>query len=94
MVKDTRWVIEPISLYGCEIWGPLANQEFEKWDKHQTETLHAELCKSILRTQRKTTNNACRAELGPFYTKETRCADVRRHKTVLTHASLNRKQPT
>jgi len=57
-------VIEPISLYGCEIWGPLANQEFEKWDKHQTETLHAELCKSILRTQRKTTNNACRAELG------------------------------
>ena len=59
-------VIEPISLYGCEIWGPLANQEFEKWDKHQTETLHAELCKSILRTQRKTTNNACRAELGRY----------------------------
>ena len=59
-------VIEPIALYGCEIWGPLANQEFEKWDKHQTETLHSELCKSILRTQRKTTNNACRAELGRY----------------------------
>ena len=59
-------VIEPISLYGCEIWGPLANQEPEKWDKHQAETLHTELCKSILRTQRKTTNNACRAELGRY----------------------------
>ena len=59
-------VIEPISLYGCEIWGPLANQEPGKWDKHQAETLHAELCKSILRTQRKTTNNACRAELGRY----------------------------
>ena len=59
-------VIEPISLYGCEIWGPLTNQDPEKWDKHQTETLHTELCKSILRTQRKTTNNACRAELGRY----------------------------
>ena len=48
------------------IWGPLANQEPEKWDKHQAETLHTELCKSILRTQRKTTNNACRAELGRY----------------------------
>ena len=59
-------VIEPISLYGCEIWGPLANHDLEKWDKHQTETLHAEFCKSILRTQRKTPNNACRAELGRY----------------------------
>ena len=59
-------VIEPISLYGCEIWGPLANQDLEKWDKHQTETLHTEFCKSILRTQRKTPNNACRAELGRY----------------------------
>ena len=59
-------VIEPISLYGCEIWGPLANQDLEKWDKHQIETLHTEFCKSILRVQRKTPNNACRAELGRY----------------------------
>ena len=59
-------VIEPIALYGSEVWGPLANQDFTKWDKHQTETLHTELCKSILRTQRKTPNNACRAELGRY----------------------------
>lgn len=59
-------VIEPISLYGCEVWGPLANQDFTKWEKHQIETLHAEFCKSILRVQRKTPNNACRAELGRY----------------------------
>lgn len=59
-------VIEPIALYGSEVWGPLANQDFTKWDKHQIETLHTELCKSILRTQRKTPNNACRAELGRY----------------------------
>lgn len=36
------------SVYGCECWGPLEKQEFTKWDKHQTETLQAEFCKSIL----------------------------------------------
>ena len=34
--------------------------------KHQIETLHAEFCKNILRVQRKTPNNAYRAELGRY----------------------------
>jgi hypothetical protein len=34
--------IEPIALYGCEVWGPLTNQEFTKWKKNQIEILHAE----------------------------------------------------
>ena len=55
-----------MALYGCEVWGPLTNQDFTKWDKHQIETLHAEFCKNILRVQRKTPNNACRAELGRY----------------------------
>ena len=38
-------VIEPIALYGSEVWGPLTNQEFNKWEKHPIETLHAEFCK-------------------------------------------------
>ena len=59
-------VIEPIALYCCEVWGPLTNQDFTKWDKHQIETLHAEFCKNILCVQRKTPNNACRAELGRY----------------------------
>ena len=29
--------MELIALYGCEVWGPLTNQEFTKWDKHQIE---------------------------------------------------------
>ena len=44
LAKNTS-VIEPIALYGCEIWGPLTNQEFTKWYKHPIETLHGEFCK-------------------------------------------------
>ena len=43
------------AFYGCEVWGPLTNQEFTKWEKHQSETPHADFSK--------TPNNACRAEL-------------------------------
>ena len=46
------------------VW--VTNQDFIKWDKHPIETLHAEFCKSILKVQRKTPNNACRAELGRY----------------------------
>jgi hypothetical protein len=35
-------VIKPIAFYACEVWGPLANQEFTKWDKHKIEILHSE----------------------------------------------------
>ncbi len=52
--------------YGSEVWGPLLNHEFEKWDKNPIETLNAEFCKNILRVQRNTPNNACRAELGQY----------------------------
>ena len=38
-LKILKSVIEPIALYGCEVWGPLTNQEFTKWDKHKIETL-------------------------------------------------------
>jgi hypothetical protein len=53
-------------LWCCGVWGPLTNQYFTKWDKHQIETLHAEVCKNILSVQRRTPNNACRAELGRY----------------------------
>ena len=59
-------VIEPIALYGSEVWGPISNNEFTKWDKHPIEILHAEFCKTVLQVQRKTQNNACRAELGQY----------------------------
>ena len=30
--------MEPIALYGCDVWDPLTNQYVTKWDKHQIET--------------------------------------------------------
>ena len=65
-LKIFQSVIEPIALYGSEVWGPLTKHDFGKWEKHPIEILHAEFCKRILRVQRKTPNNACRAELGQY----------------------------
>ena len=31
-------VIGPIALYSCEVWGPLTNQDFVKWDNQLIET--------------------------------------------------------
>ena len=65
-LKMFKTVIQPIALYGSEIWGPMTNQDYTNWDKHKIETLHTEFCKYLLKVQRKTPNNACRAELGQF----------------------------
>jgi hypothetical protein len=65
-LKILESVIDPIALYGCEVWGPLTNQEFPKWGKHQIETQHAEFCKNTLCVQCKIPNNAYRAELGQY----------------------------
>ena len=59
-------VIQPIALYGSEVWGPLSHQSYICLDKHPTESLHAVFCTYILHVQRKTPTNACRAELGRF----------------------------
>ena len=45
-------VIEPIALYGSEVWGPLAKQDLIKWERHPIETLHAEFCKILLHFSR------------------------------------------
>ena len=64
-------VIEPVLLYGSEVWGPISYQNQAHWDKNPVEILHLEFCKSILQVHRKTTNKACRAELGqlPLFIK-------------------------
>ena len=48
-LKIFKTVIQPIALYGSEVWGPLTNQEFIKWDKHQIETLHTEFARVYLK---------------------------------------------
>ena len=53
-------------LYGSEVWSPVSQQDYIKWDKHPVETLHAEFCKNILQVEQKTPNHACRAELGCY----------------------------
>ena len=65
-LKLIECIIEQFALYGSDVWGPLTKHEFTQWDKHPTETLHAELCEILLHVQRKATNNACRAELGKY----------------------------
>ena len=65
-LKILKAIIEPIALYGSEIWGPLKTQDFSKWEKEEIETLHTQICKSILKVNRATPNNSCRAELGQY----------------------------
>ena len=48
------------------MWGPQTQQDWTKWNKHPIEILHAEIWKSILRVQRRTSSSACRAELGQY----------------------------
>ncbi len=64
--KLFKAVIEPIALYGSEVWGLSIKFDFLNWEKHPIETLHLDFCKRILRVQRKTPNNGCRAELGQY----------------------------
>ncbi len=65
-LKILKAIIEPIALYGCEIWGPLKTQDFSKWEKEEIEIMHTQICKNILKVNRATPNNSCRAELGQY----------------------------
>ncbi len=65
-LKILKAIIEPIALYGSEIWGPLKTQDFSKWEKEEIEIIHTQICKNILKVNRATPNNSCRAELGQY----------------------------
>ncbi len=65
-LKILKAIIEPIALYGSEIWGPLKTQDFSKWEKEEIEIIHTQICKNILKVNRGTPNNSCRAELGQY----------------------------
>ncbi len=59
-------MIQPIALYGSEVWGPLSDQSYTRCDRHPTEALHTEFCKIILKLQRKHTNNAMQGRIRPI----------------------------
>ncbi len=65
-LKILKAIIEPIALYGSEIWGPIKPQDFSKWEKEEIEIMHTQICKNILKVNRATPNNSCRAELGQY----------------------------
>lgn len=59
-------IISPILLYNSEIWGAYTNIDFNKWDKTPTEKTQLKFCKIYLGVNSKTTNIACRGELGKY----------------------------
>lgn len=59
-------LISPILTYGCEAWGSYQKHDFTKWDKCPTEKVHLRFCKYYLGVNRKSSNIACRGELGRF----------------------------
>ncbi len=45
-------VIQPIALYGSEVWGPLSYQSYTRWDRHPTEP-YTQILQMILKLQEK-----------------------------------------
>ena len=56
--------IAPIILYGSEVWTPYINYEYSKWNTNIIERLHLQLLKRILGSNRSSTNELVRTEVG------------------------------
>ena len=54
--------IQPILLYGSELWGAYTNMDWKKWDKSKIERTHTQFLKRLLGVNRSTTNLMARAE--------------------------------
>lgn len=59
-------LVAPITLYGCEVWGPYCNL----MDTDTFEHLHIKFIKEILGVHSKATNVACLAELNRYPLRE------------------------
>ncbi len=89
LAKILKAIIEPIALYGSEIWGPLKTQDFSKWAKEEIVIIHIQICKNILKVNRATPHNSCRADLGQYtlliniqkravkFCQHLKCSDLR-----------------
>ncbi len=88
LAKILKAIIDPIA-HGSEIWGPLKTQDFSKWAKEEICIIHIQICKNILKVNRATLNNSCRAELGQYplliniqkravkFCQHLKCSDLR-----------------
>ena len=59
-------MIVPILTYHSEVWGAYTKTDFNRWDTCPIEKVHLRFCKTFLRTNRRASNLACRAELGRY----------------------------
>ena len=58
--------ILPILTYASEIWSLYVPSSFEKCDKNDIEKAHLRFCRYYLGVNNKSSNIACRAEIGRF----------------------------
>lgn len=58
--------VSPILTYASLIWNLYSKTTFENWDKNDTEKVHLRFCRYFLGVSNKSSNIACRAELGLF----------------------------
>ena len=63
-IKLFTALISPILLYGCEIWEPYMDFEYEKWDDNPIEKAHTQFLKRLIGVNRSTSNILVRGDLG------------------------------
>ena len=59
-------MIQPILTYNSEVWGAFVKSDFKSWEDSRIEKTHLHFCKRYLEVHNKSSNVACRAELGRF----------------------------
>ena len=59
-------MISPILTYNSEVWGAFVKSDFKSWDNSGIEKTHLHFCKRYLEVRNKSSNVACRSELGRF----------------------------
>ena len=56
--------IVPILLYGCEVWGPYMNLDFNQWDKTKCEQVQTQFVKRLLGCNIHTSNAMILRDVG------------------------------
>ena len=59
-------MISPILTYNSEVWGAFVKSDFKSWDNSGIEKSNLHFCKRYLEVHNKSSNAACRSELGRF----------------------------
>ena len=59
-------MIQPILTYNSELWGAFVKSDFKSWEGSGIKKTHLHFSKRYLDVHNKSTNVACRAELGRY----------------------------